>query len=122
MTTAQDEGRTCDTCGTMDCAWQEKKTGNYSNRKACATAWTPKPKPQVAPVCIGPAALIDRVRELERELVGLKECLQEAMKYVESTDGMRGELYGSAVSWKTYREWARIAERADKESLRVGEE
>jgi hypothetical protein len=37
-----------------------------------------------------------------------KNALREAMKYVESTDGTRGELVGCAVNALTYLEWVRI--------------
>jgi hypothetical protein len=33
------------------------------------------------------------------------------MKYVESTDGTRGELYGCAVNALTYLEWVRIVNK-----------
>ncbi len=38
--------KTCNNCGTMDCAWQDAK--NHPDRTACQDSWTPKSNPQPA--------------------------------------------------------------------------
>ena len=46
---------------------------------------------------------------MNAELETTLSCLREALKYIECTDGTRGELYGCAVSYPTYQEWMRLA-------------
>ena len=49
-------------------------------------------------------------RSLDEKLSETRRCLREAMTYVESNDGTRGENFGSQVNALEYLKWVRAAE------------
>lgn len=49
---------------------------------------------------------------LEADVANLKRCLKEAIRYVETTDGTRGDLVGCQVNANTFLDWVRASNRA----------
>jgi hypothetical protein len=49
---------------------------------------------------------------LEARIAELQNALREAMRYVESTDGTRGELAGTAVGAHEYLRWVRLTRQS----------
>jgi len=47
--------------------------------------------------------------ERETEIEKLRKALREAVRYVESTDGTRGDLVGCAVNVHEFLAWVRLA-------------
>jgi hypothetical protein len=45
----------------------------------------------------------------ETEIKRLRKALRESMRYVESTDGTRGDLVGCAVNAHEFLDWVRLA-------------
>jgi hypothetical protein len=45
----------------------------------------------------------------ETEIKKLRKALREAMRYIESTDGTRGDLVGCAVNTHEFLDWIRLA-------------
>lgn len=52
-------------------------------------------------------------RNYSAQNIVLRRALREAMEYVESTDGTRGESFGSAVNACEYLAWVRLVGGAE---------
>ena len=61
----------------------------------------------------------DHAKRLERERDELRAMLKQAMQYLESTDGRRGDLVGCAVKSSAYEDWLK---KAGRETLAEGQE
>jgi hypothetical protein len=85
-----------------------------------------QPSPAACPLPTGDGRNADSRNpvepERETEIEKLRKALRESMRYVESTDGTRGDLVGCAVNVHEFLAWLRLASAGIERTMKPQKE